>query len=223
MKSFFRFVYLAFPLILSMDVHALFGVHNNGKLDQPVLRDAYTSGDFEKVKVSLEEFRKGQFDQASREDQIFSHKYLAVIYAADSTTINRAESYFNLLLNLSPNIELADMFLSRRVQEIFDRVKADIERNRKYTSKYDAFGNPIQSEANKPATVGDSQKPTSAQMISSPEAQPKGSGKVETSSSRKWIWIGTTVAAVGAGTGLYFLTQSAGSKDTETEVVLDGR
>lgn len=211
MTTFPKFLRISLLLLWVVQAHAMFGIQPDGHLDQGNLREAYKTGDFEKVRASLENFRKNGLDNAIREDQIFTNKYLAVIYAADSTTINRAESYFNLVLEIAPNIELADMFVSRRVQDIFDRVKNDFERNRKYTSQFDQFGNAIKSLP--PETV----KPATTAIPNSPKI------KEEKSASRKWLWIGTTLVAVGAGTGLYLLSQSSNSSTTDTTIVVDGR
>jgi hypothetical protein len=55
---------------------------------------------------------------STREDSIFVFKYLSVIYAADSTTRLKAESYMVQHLRLMPTIELVDLYISDNIHAI---------------------------------------------------------------------------------------------------------
>ena len=197
-------VSLGLILFAAFRVQAAFGVKPDGSLDQGALREAYTEGDFDKVRNALESARKEADEKATREDRIFTDKYLGVIYAADTVTTPKAESHFNMLIQLSPQIELADMFVSIRVQNIFDRVKGDFERNRDYKNRFDAFGSPKTGSPAKPAKSG-----------KQPAIQEKGS-------SHLWLWIGAAVATVGIGAGYYFLFHQQSPPVKDNVVIVGG-
>jgi hypothetical protein len=183
--------------------HASVGIRQDGHLDMPVLRKAYMESEFERVQSSLETFLRHPPDTATREEMIFTHMYLGVIYAADSSSEAKAESHFNALLRLSPHIEPVDMFVPPKIQDLFDRIKRDFMKQAQYREKFDAFGNPI--------------APTGG------ETAPKGKKDPEVSGSgHAWVWWTMGSAAVlAAGTGIYLL--SAEKTPDARRVEADGR
>jgi hypothetical protein len=80
---------------------------------------------------------------ATREDSIFVFKYLSVIYAADSSTRAKAESYMVQLLKLMPTIELLDLYISDNIQAIFNNIKKSFLHQQKYVRDHDEYGRPI--------------------------------------------------------------------------------
>ena len=172
------------PLLFASNLlYADLGLQSNGKLDMPAVQSLYRDGELEKVKIILETYMKESTkgDSLSRGEQIFTYKYLGVIYASNPDERIRAESFFNQLLPLAPNIELNDMFASKAIQKIFVETQKDYLRAQEYNSKYDAFGNPL----------------------------PGVKGGTETGSkSHAWIWwtAGLTAVAAGSGTA-YFMMQ----------------
>lgn len=175
---------LAILLFGASTSHASFGQLDNGQLDQKALRTAYLDSEFNNVALVLESFLKANPPNALKVDRIFAFKYLGVIYASDSKQSARAEQNFNRLFELSPNIELIDMFVSPKIQLLFDNVKADLKKRQEYSSQYDELGMPIKQNKD---------------SIPSPPEKPR-------KSSRKWIWWTTagTVVAAGAAYLIWF-------------------
>ncbi len=138
--------------------------------------------EFVKVAGALESFRKSNPPSAPKVDWIFTYKYLGVIYASDSTQSVRAEQNFNRLLEVSPNIELVDMFAPQKIQSLFDQVKADFKKRQEYTSRYDDLGMPLkQNQDSTPRPLETSRK-----------------------SNKKWVWWTTAGSIVVAGAA-YFI------------------
>ena len=188
--------------------HAAFGLLSNGHLDKTAIRKAYEESDFDKVTTVLEGYRKKHPADFSLEEKIFTHKYLGVIYASDSTTAIRAESNFNMLLDLSPHIELVDMYLSPKIQNQFDQVKAQFEKKKNYSSQYDELGIPLKDKTGSgPAT---SREPERDSTGAHPAIKKDG--------SRKWLWWGLGAAAIGVGVGFYLWFDHSGSSGSVTKV-----
>lgn len=164
-----------------------------GRLNMGLLRKTYTEGDFEPVRETLETFMKKHEQGATRDEKVFAHIYLGVIYAADSASDVRAEHHFNALLALAPNVELVDMFIPPKIQHMFDRVKGDFIRAQEYGRKYDALGNPIaDNQAGLP-----------------PQEEKKAPALKKEKRGSYWA-IATlgTAAAIGAGVGIYYMAAS---------------
>ena len=89
----------------------------------------------------METFRQS-YPNPTKDDQIFVYKYLSVIYAADSSTRKKAESYMVQLVKLMPTIELIDLYISDNIQAIFKDVKANFLKQQKYVREHDVYGHP---------------------------------------------------------------------------------
>ena len=205
-------------LILFLSVPAIafgaFGVAPDGHLDKKTLSSAYQESEFEPVRVSVEKYLKQKGDAATREDKIFAFKYLGVIYASDSSSRIRAESYFNRLLDLAPNIELIDMYVSPKIMEIFENIKNERRRNEEYRQKFDAFGNPI-----KPS-IAPSPNSSAKDQDKLPTDAPLTKAKIQKQESNmNWLWwtIGG-VAVVGAGVGYYMMNNEQASPGRTIDV-----
>jgi len=176
-------------LLLGTAVYAGVNPSPNGNLDMTGIRSTFQDGDLDSVKVILESFQKQHGSTATRDEKAFTYKYLGVIYAAKPATRAKAESYFNLLLPLSPNIELTDMYVPRDIQAIFDNVKNEYLHSQEYNSKFDALGNPKNPVNNTP--------------VASPIAPaPKPAIASEPPKKKDWIWWtvgGAATVAVGTG------------------------
>lgn len=156
--------------------YAAFGFKMDGTLDKEAISHAYFEGEFNRVLPPLETFRQSFPGNATREDSIFVYKYLSVIYAADSSTRIKGESYMVQLIKIMPTIELIDLYISDNIQAIFRNVKTSYFQEQKYVSEHDAFGNQ--------KSQGDS--------VSTKKPQ-----------ARNWIWwtlggVGTAAAVTGA-------------------------
>jgi hypothetical protein len=177
-RTFFTLILTAF---LAISAHAEFGLNPDGTLDTAGIRQAYIESDFDKIKALLETRTADKARPLSREEKVFAYKYLGVLYAAEIAQV-RAENYFNRLLELSPHIELVDMYASPTIQEMFQKVKADHKSRAEYAKNYDALGNPL----------------------------PKSKSDRETASGEKkglkpWVYWTAGAVAVGAGVGTWFL------------------
>jgi hypothetical protein len=122
-------------------VHAAFGFNVDGTLDKKAISHAYFEGEFSRILPPLETFRQS-YPNPSKDDQIFVYKYLSVIYAADSSTRKKAESYMVQLVKLMPTIELIDLYISDNIQAIFKNVKESFLQQQKYVREHDVYGHP---------------------------------------------------------------------------------
>lgn len=163
--------------------HAAFGFKLDGTLDKEAISHAYFEGDFSRVLPPLEMVRQTFPASSTRDDSIFVFKYLSVIYAADSTTMTKAESYMVQLLRLMPTIELVDLYISDNIHAIFKDVKQKYLEQQKYVREHDMFGRPLRDSA----AIG--------------KGIPRAKG------SRKWIgWaLGGVGTAAAAATVFYVM------------------
>ncbi|MEO6095551.1 MAG: hypothetical protein ABIW76_07695 [Fibrobacteria bacterium] len=201
-------------LTSSFPIFAALGIKTDGHLDIPVLRKAYMESEFEIVRASLEGFLKNHDKDASREEKIFTHMYLGVIFAADSNSEFKAESHFNALLRLSPHIEPVDMFVPPKIQNMFDRIKQDFLKQAEYREKFDAYGNPLVVPAR------DSLKRPAYPKQAEPA---KHGDSVSDGEKQSWIWwtVGSA-AVIAGGVGIYIATASDNEPPQKT-ISADGR
>lgn len=203
-----------------------FGISRDGKLDQPAIARAYKESDWDQVTGALEGYLRRHGDsKVSPEERIFAYKYLGVIYAADSLSRSKAESYFTRLLNLSPKVEILDLFASKKVNELFDQMKFDHDRRSKYSQQFDSYGresNPSLSSMGQPSPTSFDQSPldsipTIAIHTRLPQpvpVRPTRESSLKTK-SKAWVWWTVGIAAAaGAGAGIYYLS----SQDTGPKV-----
>lgn len=218
---------LALALVLPVICHSApsaFGLRRDGKLDQSTLNKAYKESDWDQVTQALEGYlRRNGDSKVSVEERIFAYKYLGVIYAADSLSRSKAESYFTRLLNLSPDESIVDLYPSKRVKDLFQDVRNEKEELSDYARRR---GAPSDAPAvNK--TRGD--KPNEPSLDSMPslasrtpvrepvpiQRRPTQSQVKESKSTWVWWTVGIAAAA-GAGAGAYYLSSREPGKTTET-------
>ena len=164
------------------------GLNPDGSLDKQVVSKAYFEGDFPPVQKALETFLK-TYKSISRDDSIYSYKYLSVIYASEPAMRARAESFMYQLIRMMPTIDLIDLYISDNIEAIFAKVKND----------YDRFN---KSQVKPEPQVA---RPTVAPRPI--DSQPKETAPVAHSPATAWktyaIW--GTAAGVGVGVALYFV------------------
>jgi hypothetical protein len=177
-QSQFKITLLLALIIVSLPsgVHAAFGFKLDGTLDKEAISHAYFEGEFGRVLPPLETYRQSFPGNATKEDSIFVYKYLSVIYAADSTTRQKAESYMVQLLKIMPTIELIDLYISDNIEAIFKNVKQSYQQQQDYVHGHDAYGRT--------------------------KKEPAATGKLKITSSKQWLlWtvagVGLTTAVVG--------------------------
>jgi len=188
---------LAFVLLLlPIQASAAFGFQLDGSLDKNAISKSYFEGDFHRILPPLEAWRNSRSPK-TREDSIFVYKYLSVIYAADSTTLSRAESYMVQLLKLMPTIELVDMYISDNIEAIFKDVKGKFLEQQQYIRNHDELGRTRQDSVTG-KTKNDSKD-----------------GALRPVKSKQWIWW--TVGGVGlaaAMAGSYYVLHEEASSPT---------
>jgi hypothetical protein len=197
------FRFLLILVMLPLSGMAANHVVVNGKLQLDILNKAFMESDWESVTRELETFLKSKkTDALPVHDRIAAYKYLGTIYAADSLTRNRAETEFFLLLDLSPDIEIADLYVSNSINDFFQEIKRKHQAQKDYEAKFDSYGFP-----KKPAA-----QPKAIPLAGNPEKSatkptPKP-GEIRDSGGHAWIWwVSGTVALAAIGTYVYLAYQ----------------
>jgi hypothetical protein len=123
------------------NAQAGFGFKLDGSLNKSEISHAFFEGEFSRILPPLEMYRQSFPASATRDDSIFVYKYLSVIYAADSSTRHKAESFMFQLIKMNPAIELIDLYVSDTIESIFRNVKKDYLEREKYMRDRDVLGN----------------------------------------------------------------------------------
>jgi len=185
-----------------------FGLRPDGKLNQPAISRSYKESDWEQVQNVLETYLKRKSDsQISDEEKVFAYKHLGVIYAADSVTHTRAESYFNRLLDMAPKAEIIDMYPSKKILAFFREVRNDHETQLSYNPKNDLTNRQTPSNDAGQVSITPIRNDT---MLTRKERSPQPISKRQIKSkdnNGSWLWWAAGVTAVGAGVGVYVLSQ----------------
>ena len=184
---------LLFALIPAT-AHAAFGFKLDGTLDKEAISHAYFEGDFRRILPPLEAFRSS-VAKKSKDDSIFVFKYLSVIYAADSSTRPKAESYMVQLVKMKPTIELIDLYISDNIEAIFTGVKENYLKQQKYIRNHDLVGNETSIPPDTAAT---------------PPRMPPQEARTS-----KWVWwaVGGVGMAATAAVSYYALHEDSPSQD----------
>jgi len=178
----------------------------NGKLRLDVLNKAFMESDWENVTRELEAFLKSKKPEALPvHDRVAAYKYLGTIYAADTLTRSRAEADFFLLLDLSPDIEIADLYVSNSINEFFQEIKRKHQAQKEYEAKFDSYGFPKQPVAQ--PVIKPKETPVAGNPEKSGNPVPK-TPQIRESGGHAWIWWATgTLAMAAVGTYLYLSYQ----------------
>ncbi|MFC1586148.1 hypothetical protein ACFL5V_11415 [Fibrobacterota bacterium] len=169
------------------------GLLEDGSLNREEIQKLYFDGEFEPVAAALEQFRKIN-PQASEEDRIFMYKYLSVVYAANSETRDKAESYMYQLLKLVPAVDLMDMYISDSIKAIFNKVKTEYQAR------------------NQPAAPKEQKKQSDPVVVKKPDPAPAPQAPAEKEAdkpepNRRWIWwTAGGLAVAGAVTAFVLLS-----------------
>lgn len=178
------------------------GINPDGSLDKPTVSNAYFEGEFWTVIKALEAFRKSGM-KTSREDSIYTFKYLSVVYAADASTRKKGESYMYQLIKMMPTIDLIDLYISDNIESIFKKVKLDYEELEKVKGT-----NSPQNAAAVPDTLGAKPAEVAVAPVQeypvAPAMPAKESGKKKSGLPRWVPFVGVGVG-VSVATATYFL------------------
>jgi hypothetical protein len=209
------FCFLLLMLFQSFAISATFGIRKDGKLDQAAIAKGFKDSDWDEVRNTLESYlRRNGDSRVAVEERIFAYKYLGVIFAADSVTRTRAESYFNRLLDLSPTIEIVDMYASKKISDFFHEVKREYENQKSYANQHDAYGRKNKElvsgkSLDSNSDQGQDSMPTLGGSSHPPQPIPRRKGaELENPNGSSWVWWTVGIAAVtGVGASVFYLTQ----------------
>ncbi|HKP97322.1 MAG TPA: hypothetical protein VJ385_16360 [Fibrobacteria bacterium] len=195
--------------ILAMAPHAFaaFGFKLDGRLDKNAISKAYFEGDFHRILPPLEVWRVSHSTK-SREDSIFVFKHLSVLYAVDSATRNKAESYMVQLLKLMPTIELVDMYLPDNIEDMFNKVKERYLKQQEYARHHDTLGRPLKDSALVKDSTLEKGKPEPK-----PAKEKPAQGKPTRSSTWVWWTAGAAGVAAVATTAVLLLREDSKSSN----------
>lgn len=177
------------------------------------IKQLYQEGEFEKVRTQLEAFLKSSDATASREERIMAYKYLGVVYAAKPEGRPQAEAYFFRLLDLSPNVQLTELYVSSAVNSVFEKTQQRFLKEKQSSTAVDEFGNPIESSAMPVVAAGSTNSKAPIPNASRQQVQSENKGV------KIWPWV-LGAAVVGGGISLYVMT--SGESDKKKEVVVAG-
>jgi hypothetical protein len=120
-------------------------------LDQQKIHSLYADGEFEKLVAEVSGF-ESRNKTYSHSDSAFIAKYLAVVYAANPETREKAKYYMYQLLKLQPEAQLMGMYANEEIEKLFDRMKKEYHVT--YDSSASAPASAARPETLKPDTVG---------------------------------------------------------------------
>lgn|GEM_PF-2394530 len=191
------------------------------------VKQLYRDGEFEKMRTMLEEFLKRPAADASVEERIVAYKYLGVVYASKPEGKPQAEAYFFRLFDLSPNVELTELYVSSAVSDLFKKTHERFLKEKESIHEVDEYGFPIAQKNASPGDEGKAQERTGLKnkaVGSSTKASiPNPSRQSQASLQKKgpviWPWV-LGAAVVGGGIGVYVLT--AEKSGPKKEVIFKG-
>jgi hypothetical protein len=100
-------------------------------LDRATIQTQYSDGEFDAVVQQLESFRQSH-PQCRRNDSLIYAKFLGVIYTANPSTREKGKYWFYKLVQIDPNAELVDLYVSEDIQSVFERVRREVVVRRRY-------------------------------------------------------------------------------------------
>ncbi len=203
------------------------------KLPTQTVKQLYKDGEFENLKGLLENFLKRSDSTASLEERILAYKYLGVVYASSPAGAPQAEAYFFRLLDLSPKVELTELYVSSTVNKVFQNTRERFQTEKRISNSVDEFGFPIQDKQVSGETMGESEggsqgdamahlmqgRPTQDSTLTRKPVVRNGAQHqtaVEKKSHAIWPWV-LGAACIGGGVGAYYLTTQ--TSDTKKEII----
>jgi hypothetical protein len=165
-------------------------------LPQDKIHAIYNEGDFPQTVQQIEAFRKANRTYPA-EDSLFIAKHLGVIFAADPATREKGKYYMLQLLEIRPDADILDMYVSDEIYKVFDKVREEFRARRKTSP-----------EPARTVGTGDTKPPVERPRKENP-ARKGGSG---------WYWAAGTVVVVGAAGAAYYLMQPGKAEDKYFDV-----
>lgn len=155
-------------------------------LDQQKIHSLYADGEFEKLIAEVNGF-ESRNKTYSHNDSAFVAKYLAVVYAANPETREKAKYYMYQLLKLQPEAQLMGMYANEEIEKLFERMK------REYHVTYDSASGALALAAPSPAAA----KPDTIRRVTSPA--PVAPVEVQAPREKRYRWgvIGMIAGPLG--------------------------
>lgn len=216
MKKSLFLVFLAIFLLFTGNFNSF-----AAEISFPKIKSLYKEGEFEKIRVTLEDFLKKSGKTAEPKEKIFAYKYLGVIYAAEQEGYPLAETYFYQMLKLAPNAHLSDLYVSSAIENVFTKTQIRFQKENRDNLEFDEFGNPL-----KPAdpdvaiapTKGGATRPIRPSKTDS--TPPRRPASEKQSTIRVWPWV--LGAGVVMAVGGYFWYSSQEKPKKEPQIVDPG-
>lgn len=185
------------------------------------IKGLYKEGEFEKIRLTLEDFLKKSGRSAEPKEKIFAYKYLGVIYAAEPEGYPLAETYFYQMLKLAPNAHLSDLYVSSAIENVFTKTQVRFQKENRDNSEYDEFGNRRGAQDTGMAVTPIKRDTIRPVRPSKTDARPpKRPTPAKNSSIGAWPWVLGGGVVLAAGGYFWYLSQEKGTKQ---EVVLPPR
>lgn len=163
-------------------------------LDQVGIHKLYEEGDFDKVIERIDAFRKSN-SSSSHGDSVFIAKHLAVVYTANTQTVEVGKHWMYELLKVTPAADLAGMYVNEEIDRIFDKVKREFKDRQTELS-------PNTSASIKSTPTEKKPIPIQNQII--PGKTPEN--------IKKWYWVGAGGAALVGLVATYVVLGSSSTK-----------
>jgi hypothetical protein len=109
--------------LASASAFAALGIRPDGHLDMPELNQAYLDGEKPEVRSVLEGYLAQHPSDVTRDEKMFTHLYLGVLWAHDSLAMARAARHFEALLRMDPEADPGDLPMPLTVRNFFVQVK----------------------------------------------------------------------------------------------------
>jgi tetratricopeptide (TPR) repeat protein len=212
MKKSFFYSFLAAFLLLAGN-SGIFAA----ELPYSKIKNLYNEGEFEKIRLTLDDFLKKSGKAAQPKEKIFAYKYLGVIYAAEPEGYPLAETYFYQMLTLAPNAHISDMYVSSTIENLFNKTQARFQRENRVNSEFDEFGNrraPLDTGMAVAPAKRDSTIPIRPRKTDSIPAQRPLPHKERTISAWTWV-LGGGVVLIAAGLYWYLSQEKNESHVTD--------
>lgn len=177
------------------------------------IKSLYKEGEFEQIRVSLEDFLKKSGKSAEPKEKIFAYKYLGVIYAAEPEGYPLAETYFYQMLKLAPNAHLSDMYVSSAIENVFTKTQVRFQKENRDNSEFDEFGNPRKPTESGTAIAPIRDEPKGPRPLKSDSPKPRRPAPEKQSSIRAWPWVLGAGVILAVGGYLWFAGQEKPKKD----------
>jgi hypothetical protein len=129
-----------FTIFCAFFLASAFSVNSAPRLSALHVKQLYKDGEFESLKEMLEKFLKNSGSNSTIEDRIVAYKYLGVVCASLPGGAPQAEAYFFRLLDLSPQVQLTELYVSSSINNLFEKTQGRFIKERQSAKAVDELG-----------------------------------------------------------------------------------